>query len=64
MANDQCEDCGYQGQIDTEECPQCGSKNIRRLKRVTGYLSTDYRNFNLGKQNEVEDRTKHNGVEI
>lgn len=35
LANDQCEDCGYQGQIDSEECPQCGSKNIKRLKRVT-----------------------------
>ena len=35
LANDQCEDCGYQGQIDTNECPQCHGTNIRRLKRVT-----------------------------
>ena len=55
---------GYQGQIEKDECPKCGGHNIRRLKRVTGYLSTDYRNFNRGKQDEVQHREKHNGIEI
>lgn len=56
--NDLCDDCGYQGEIG-ETCPQCGGTNILRLRRVTGYLSSDYRNFNFGKQDEVKDRVKH-----
>ena len=57
--NDLCNNCGYQGEIG-ETCPQCGGTDILRLRRVTGYLSLDYRNFNLGKQDEVKDRVKHN----
>ena len=34
---DTCNDCGYSSQINTDECPVCGSANIERLKRVTGY---------------------------
>ena len=56
--NDLCNDCGYQGELG-EKCPQCGSTDILRLRRVTGYLSLDYRNFNFGKQDEVNDRVKH-----
>ena len=56
---DSCLDCGYQGEFNAE-CPECGSQNIQQLRRVTGYLTTDYRNFNLGKQEEVEHRVKHN----
>lgn len=55
---DSCVDCGYQGEFNAE-CPECGSENILQLRRVTGYLSTDYRNFNKGKQTEVEERVKH-----
>jgi len=58
VPNDQCQDCGYIDEIGNN-CPICGSSNIKRLRRVTGYLSTDYRQFNLGKQDEVEDRVKH-----
>ena len=57
--NDLCNDCGYQGELG-ETCPQCGGKNISRLRRVTGYLTGDFRTaFNLGKQDETEDRVKH-----
>lgn len=59
VPNDMCTDCGWQGDIPDDECPKCGSKNIQRLRRVTGYLSTDYHNFNEGKIAEVEDRVKH-----
>ncbi len=59
VPNDMCMDCGWQGDIKSDECPKCGSKNIQRLRRVTGYLSTDYHNFNEGKIAEVEDRVKH-----
>ena len=55
---DSCLDCGYQGEFN-DVCPQCGSKNIQQLRRVTGYLTTDYRNFNDGKQVEVLERVKH-----
>ena len=58
---DACDDCGYQGQIDGN-CPQCGSDKIQRLRRVTGYLSTTYEHFNIGKQREVEARVEHTGV--
>lgn len=58
VPNDHCEDCGYTGEFN-DSCPKCGSHNIMQLRRVTGYLSSDYRNFNPGKQNEVEDRIRH-----
>ena len=58
VPNDTCMDCGYTDEIN-DACPVCGSHNIRRLRRVTGYLTTDYHNFNLGKQAEVKDRVKH-----
>ena len=58
--NDLCTDCGYQGEIG-ETCPRCGSSKIHRLRRVTGYLTGDYKTaFNLGKQDEVKDRVEHN----
>ena len=55
---DSCLDCGFQGEFNNT-CPECGSSNIQQLRRVTGYLTTDYRNFNKGKQSEVEHRIKH-----
>ena len=55
---DSCLDCGYQGEFN-DCCPECGSQNIQQLRRVTGYLTTDYRNFNAGKQAEVQERVKH-----
>ena len=48
------------------KCPKCGadSNKIQRLRRVTGYLTGDYKTaFNLGKQDEVEHRVKHIGLE-
>ncbi len=56
---DTCENCHYTDEIG-EECPKCGCKNIKRLRRVTGYLTGDYVTaFNKGKQKEVKDRVKH-----
>lgn len=55
---DSCLNCGYQGEFN-DRCPQCGSENIQQLRRVTGYLTTDYRNFNDGKQREVLEREQH-----
>lgn len=59
VPNDMCADCGYTDEIN-DECPMCGSTNIRRLRRVTGYLTGDYTTaFNEGKQEEVSLRTRH-----
>ena len=59
VPNDTCLECGWTGEIENA-CPECGSTHIQRLRRVTGYLTGDYKTaFNLGKQHEVEDRYKH-----
>lgn len=59
IPNDVCGDCGYTGLID-KECQMCGGTDIQRLRRVTGYLTGDYKTaFNKGKQQEVEMRIKH-----
>jgi ribonucleoside-triphosphate reductase len=58
VPNDTCMNCGFTDDLN-DSCPECGSTNIQRLRRVTGYISTDYHNFNLGKQQEVEMRYKH-----
>ena len=56
---DTCQ-CGYSDEIN-DVCPKCGSKNIKRLRRVTGYLTGDYTSaFNKGKIDETNDRVKHN----
>lgn len=52
-----CQECGYTGEFDV--CPKCGSRHIKRLARVTGYLSSDVSNFNYGKQKEEGDRVDH-----
>lgn len=62
VPNDTCLDCGYMDEFN-DSCPECGSKNIQQLRRVTGYLTGNYKTaFNLGKQDEVSQRVKHVGV--
>lgn len=59
VPNDTCDNCGYIDEIGNE-CPICGGDEIHRLRRVTGYLTGDYKTaFNKGKQQEVEMRVKH-----
>ena len=59
---DTCLDCGYTDELN-DTCPECGSHNIQRLRRVTGYLTGDYKTaFNPGKQKEVEDRFQHTKI--
>lgn len=54
---DECRICGFSGLIESE-CPSCGSEDIRRIRRITGYLSTVDR-FNAAKQAELRDRRPH-----
>ena len=64
IPNDTCLNCGYTDEIN-DVCPMCDSTDIQRLRRVTGYLTGNYKTaFNLGKQQEVDMRTKHTGIEF
>ena len=59
VPNDTCLECGYTDEFN-DKCPICGSEHIQQLRRVTGYLTGDYKTaFNKGKQQEVELRYKH-----
>lgn len=59
VPNDTCLECGYCDEFN-DSCPECGSNHIQQLRRVTGYLTGDYKTaFNLGKQQEVSMRVKH-----
>ena len=61
VPNDTCLNCGYCDEFNNK-CPECGSTNIQQLRRVTGYLTGNYKTaFNYGKQKEVEARVKHTG---
>lgn len=59
IPNDTCLDCGYTGEFN-DKCPMCGSTHFQQLRRVTGYLTGDYKTaFNPGKQAEADDRFRH-----
>jgi len=55
---DICGDCGLNGVIQEDVCPKCGGKNISRIRRITGYLSTLDR-FNDSKLAEIQNRQIH-----
>ena len=62
VPNDICLECGYTDEFN-DSCPECGSDHIQQLRRVTGYLTGDYKTaFNKGKQAETEDRVKHDHI--
>ena len=59
IPNDTCLDCGYCDEFN-DKCPKCQSENIQQLRRVTGYLTGNYKTaFNKGKQQETELRYKN-----
>ncbi|WP_449241417.1 anaerobic ribonucleoside-triphosphate reductase [Desulfoscipio gibsoniae] len=55
---DFCMGCNTLGVINEDVCPRCGSTAIRRVRRITGYLSTVDR-FNDSKVAELRDRIVH-----
>ena len=56
---DRCKSCGHKGIIEST-CPLCGSNEISRTRRITGYLTGDLDGWNSYKQAEEQDRVKHN----
>ena len=61
VPNDTCLECGYMDEFN-DHCPECGSDHIQQLRRVTGYLTGNYKTaFNKGKIAETDDRVKHVG---
>lgn len=56
---DTCLECGFTDEFN-DKCPACGSTHFQQLRRVTGYITGDYKTaFNQGKQAEVQDRVRH-----
>jgi ribonucleoside-triphosphate reductase len=56
---DFCQECSFSGVLG-DNCPKCGSTSIRRVRRITGYLSTVDR-FNDAKVAELKSRVVHLG---
>ena len=55
-----CMDCGYEDAQDSlETCPNCGSHNIDKLQRITGYLVGTTDRWNSAKLAELSDRVVH-----
>ena len=55
-----CMDCGYEDASDNlSVCPKCGSSNIDKLQRITGYLVGTTDRWNNAKLAELNDRVVH-----
>lgn len=55
-----CMNCGYEdAQENLAACPKCGSKNIDKLQRITGYLVGTTERWNQSKLAELNDRVIH-----
>lgn len=55
-----CLDCSYEdASANLEVCPVCGSHNIDKLQRITGYLVGTTDRWNSGKLAELHDRVTH-----
>lgn len=59
---DYCTKCTKQGYFP-DTCTYCNSTDIKRIRRITGYFSTEER-FNAGKLAELNDRVLHANKEV
>ena len=54
IPNDTCLKCGFTDEFN-DNCPMCGSQEIQQLRRVTGYLTGNYKTaFNKGKLRKLK----------
>ncbi len=55
-----CMQCGYENaDADLKTCPECGSTDIDKLQRITGYLVGTTERWNHAKLSELKDRVIH-----
>lgn len=55
-----CMQCGYEdAQDNLDSCPKCGSKELDKLQRITGYLVGTTDRWNNAKLAELNDRVVH-----
>lgn len=55
-----CANCGYEDATEgLEVCPKCGSTEIDKLQRITGYLVGTTDRWNKAKLSELNDRVVH-----
>ena len=55
-----CMTCGHEDSVeDVEKCPVCGSTDIDKLQRITGYLVGTTDRWNSAKLSELRDRVVH-----
>ena len=55
-----CMRCGYENAAaELTTCPQCGSTEIDKLQRITGYLVGTTQRWNRAKLSELKDRIVH-----
>ncbi len=55
-----CMNCGYENaEKNIVECPQCNSKDIDTIQRITGYLVGTTNRWNNAKKAELKDRVIH-----
>lgn len=55
-----CMQCGYEDAADNlDVCPKCGSTDIDKLQRITGYLVGTTDRWNSAKLAELNDRVVH-----
>lgn len=55
-----CKCCGYEDASENLEiCPECGSKDLDTIQRITGYLVGGVDSWNNAKKAELRDRVKH-----
>lgn len=56
-----CLDCGFENaDQEIKVCPSCGSDNVDKLQRITGYLVGTTDRWNHAKLSELNDRIIHN----
>ncbi|MEG0992380.1 MAG: anaerobic ribonucleoside triphosphate reductase [Bacteroidales bacterium] len=55
-----CLACGHEDAIENEVvCPECGSHDLDKLQRITGYLVGTTNRWNRAKLAELKDRVQH-----